>query len=191
MQFFSLSSGISVTCGISKRVACTRLIDNKGFNSLKYFGVIGGDMDVLEREKRLASTAFVTRVNLGTVQIKRLQALVWWIHDNQTHNQPLIAAKFGQVAKRVEMTGKQVEKKRAETDENVSGLGKSNEEEFKASNDGFYNLLSQKMGTTKADIRYVIRDRVVMKVLPDVATERMYQIRISGEAFGEDNSTLL
>ena len=96
-------------------------------------------------------------------------------------------AKFGQVAKRVEMTGKRVEKERAETDENVSGLGKSKEEEFIASDDSFYNLLSQKMGTTKADIRYVIRDRVVMKVFPDVAMERMYQIWISGEAFGEDN----
>ena len=32
--------------GIPERVACTRLIDNEGFNSLKDFGVMDGDKDV-------------------------------------------------------------------------------------------------------------------------------------------------
>ena len=64
-------------CGIFKRVTCTRLIYNEGFNSLKDFGVIDGDTNVLEMAKCPASRAIATRVDLGAVQIKGLQYLVW------------------------------------------------------------------------------------------------------------------
>ena len=47
------------------------------------------------------------------------------------------------------------------------------------------------MGTTNAELRYVIRNRVVPVVLPDVVTEQMYQIWLYREAFGEDNGTVL
>ena len=69
------------------------------------------------------------------------------------------------------------------------GLGKFKVEYFEAAGDFFHNLLSQKRGKTKADLRYVIRVRVFLEMFPDVATERMYQIRISGEAFVEDKWT--
>ena len=72
-------------------------------------------------------------------------------------------------------------------DANVSGLHKSKTEDFEAAEYGFNNLLSQKMGTTKAELRHIIRNRVVPAVLPDVVTEGMYQIRLSREVFGEDN----
>ena len=67
--------------GIYKCVACTGFIDNDGFNSLKDVGFIDGDMGMLEMANFLASRAVATCVNLGTVQIKRLRALVWWVHD--------------------------------------------------------------------------------------------------------------
>ena len=89
------------------------------------------------------------------------------------------------------MTGKQIEKKRADTDKKVRGLGNLKSEYFEASEGGFHNLIYQKTGTTKVEIRYVIRNRVVPEVFPDVAMERMHQIRLSGEAFGEDNQTVL
>ena len=64
--------------------------------------------------ERLSIKAVAIQVNLLTVQIKWLQALFWCIHDRQTHNQPLIADEFGQVTKRVAITGKLVENDRAE-----------------------------------------------------------------------------
>ena len=103
-------------CSIFELTACTRFIGNQGFKSLEGFGVMDGDTDVLDMAKRLASTAVAICVNLGTVQIKGLQDLVWWIHDRQTHNQPLIAGEFDQGAKRAEMTEKRTEKERAETE---------------------------------------------------------------------------
>ena len=69
----------------------------------------------------------------------------------------------------------------------MSGLGKFKAEDFEAAEDEFHNLLSQKRGKNNSELRYVIRDRVVPEVFLDVMKERMYQIRLSGEAFGEDN----
>ena len=60
--------------------------------------------------KCLASMVVATHMNLGTVQIKGLQDLVWWIHDIHTHKQPLVSGEFGQVSKRGVITGKQIEK---------------------------------------------------------------------------------
>ena len=87
-------------CGIFECIAHTRLIDNKGFNSLEDFNVMDGDMEVLDMAKSLVSRAVTTRMNLGTVQIKGLQYLVWCINDCLKHNHLLIAAAFDQVAKR-------------------------------------------------------------------------------------------
>ena len=89
------------------------------------------------------------------------------------------------------MTGKRIEKDRAEIDAKVGGIGKFKSEYFEAAEDYFHNLISQETGTTKSDIRYIICNRVVPEVFPDVATEPMYQIRFSGEYFGEDNHTVL
>ena len=85
------------------------------------------------------------------------------------------------------ITGKRIDKERVETDAKVSGLGNFKAEEFEAAGDGFHNLLYQKTGMTKADLRYIIYNRVVPEVFPDAATEQMYQIRIYGQAFGEVN----
>ena len=60
------------------------------------------------------------------------------------------------------MTEKQIEKDMAETDSMASSLGQIKVEDFEAVEDGFHNLLSHKMGTSKADLRHVIRDRVFL-----------------------------
>ena len=86
-------------CVISKRLVFTQLIDNKGFNLLKDFGVIDVDTYMLDMEKRLASRSITTPVNFGMVKIKGLQDIFWWIHEFHTHKQKLITAKFGQVSK--------------------------------------------------------------------------------------------
>ena len=74
-------------------------------------------------------------MNLGTLQIKGLQALIWCIHDRKTNNQPLIADDFGQVAKRSVMIGQRIEKEKAETNTKARSIGKFKEEEFEAVED--------------------------------------------------------
>ena len=149
-----------------------------------------GVTNVMEISKCLASRDFTTCLNLEKVQIKGIQDLVWWIHDGQTNNQPLIVAEFGQFSKRAVMTRKLIDKERAETDTNARGLGKFKAEDFETTEDGFHKLFYQKTGTTKVEIKYVIQNKVVPEVLPDVVTEWMYQIWIYGETFGENNRTV-
>ena len=43
---------------------------------------------------------------------------------------------------------------------------------------------------TKGELRYIICNRVIPQVFPDVATELMNQILIYRYAFGEDNRTI-
>ena len=73
----------------------------------------------------------------------------------------------------------------------VRGIIKFKAEYFEADECGFHNLLSQKKGTSKAELRYVIRGRVTLAVLPYFVTEQMYQIWLTREAFGEYNWTVL
>ena len=81
-------------CGISECISCTRLIDNEGFNSLEYFCIMDRDTDVLYMANFLDRRDVATCVKIGTVQIKEIQDLVWWVNDFQTHDHLLIAAEF-------------------------------------------------------------------------------------------------
>ena len=58
-------------------------INNEGLDSINAFTRISGDTDITEMAKRMASrpNAAAGRVILGTLQIKRLQALVFWAKD--------------------------------------------------------------------------------------------------------------
>ena len=55
----------------------------EGLDSIAAFTSMNGDPDVTEMAKRMASrsNAAAGRVILGTMQIKRLQALVYWVKD--------------------------------------------------------------------------------------------------------------
>ena len=59
----------------------------KGLDSIAAFAAMSGDTDVTEMAKRMASrpNAAAGRVILGTMQIKRLQALVYWVKDYDKH----------------------------------------------------------------------------------------------------------
>ena len=58
-------------------------------------GVLETNADITEMAKRMAShTQAEGRVLLGTVVIKRLQTLVWWIRDHQKRGLDLVAAEF-------------------------------------------------------------------------------------------------
>jgi hypothetical protein len=72
------------TCGILDAVTRANIINREGFQSLADLGVLETDTDVSDMAKRLASrTQAEGRVYLGTVVVKRLQTLVWWVRDHQ------------------------------------------------------------------------------------------------------------
>ena len=97
----------SNTAGIHTALAVCGVVDpdntnlirtGKGITSIADFGVFDSDRDVIDMAKRLSSrTNNNGRVSLGTVHIKKIQALVWWINDHQKFGQDLDPAKFDQV----------------------------------------------------------------------------------------------
>ena len=69
----------------------------EGLTSIADFGVFDINHNVVNMAKRLSSCTINDGcVNLGTVHIKKIQALVWWINDRQKFGQDLDPAKFNQ-----------------------------------------------------------------------------------------------
>ena len=75
-------------CGIANATTHTTFINSiEGLDSMEAFASINSDPDVTEMAKQIASrpNAAAERVILGTMQIKRLQALVYWVKDHDKH----------------------------------------------------------------------------------------------------------
>ena len=88
---------VLAVCGMfdpdNRNLICT----GEGLTSIADPSVFASDCDVVDMEKRLSSrTIKYGRVNLGTVHIKKIQALVWWVNDRQKFGQDLDPAKFDQ-----------------------------------------------------------------------------------------------
>jgi hypothetical protein len=70
------------TCGVALLAARMTFVNVKGLDSLSALIQLNGDSDVTEMAKRMAARPSAAgRVILGTMQFKRLQALVYWVKD--------------------------------------------------------------------------------------------------------------
>jgi hypothetical protein len=86
---------VLVTCAMTEEATCTTIITQEGFTHLADLGVLETDTDVTDMAKRMAMrTQAEGRVLLGTIIIKQLQMLVWWIRDQQKRGLALDAANF-------------------------------------------------------------------------------------------------
>ena len=75
---------ILTVCGITTAANRATFINIEGLDSMEAFASMNGDSDVTDMAKRMSSrpNAAAGRVILGTMQIKRLQALVYWVKDH-------------------------------------------------------------------------------------------------------------
>jgi hypothetical protein len=74
-------------CGFSNVMDRTSIINNEGFQLIADFGILE-DKDVFEMVKHLGNrTVAAGRVNIGAIQVKKLQALCYWVCDQQKHGQ--------------------------------------------------------------------------------------------------------
>ena len=72
--------------GIVDAVTRTNIINQEGFATVEDLGILENDMHVSNMAKRMASrTQAEGRVLLGTVVVKCLQMLIWWVRDHQKH----------------------------------------------------------------------------------------------------------
>ena len=71
------------TCGVTSLDARMTFINVEGLELLSAFTQLNGDSDVSKMSKHMATRPIEAgRVILGTMQIKRLQALVFWVKDH-------------------------------------------------------------------------------------------------------------
>jgi hypothetical protein len=78
---------VLVICGFANVMDHTSSINNEGFQSIADFGILE-DMDVFEMVKHLGNhTVAAGHVNVGAIQVKKLQALCYWVRDQQKHGQ--------------------------------------------------------------------------------------------------------
>ncbi len=78
---------VLVICGFANVMDRTSIINNEGFQSIADFGILE-DKDVFEMVKRLGNRMVAAgRVNVGVIQVKKLQALCYWVRDQQKHGQ--------------------------------------------------------------------------------------------------------
>jgi hypothetical protein len=76
---------VLATCGFANVMDRTSIINNEGFQSIADFGILE-DKEVFEMVKRLGNhTVAAGRVNVGAIQVKKLQAVCYWVHDQQKH----------------------------------------------------------------------------------------------------------
>eukprot|EP00957_Ditylum_brightwellii_P118599 9045831-Ditylum_brightwellii.AAC.1 len=81
--------------GILHKPSCNTIIINKGLDSLETFYRLYEDSNVSDMAKCLATCPQGAYwVILGTVVIKQLQTLIYWVKEGIKINQPLDAANF-------------------------------------------------------------------------------------------------
>jgi hypothetical protein len=74
-------------CGFANVVDHTSIINNEGFQLIVDFGILE-DKDVFEMVKRLGNhTVAAGCVNVGVIRVKKLQALCYWVCDQQNYGQ--------------------------------------------------------------------------------------------------------
>lgn len=175
-------------CGITAEEMHARLITHEGFNTLEDLGILENDTDVMEMAKQLASCMVAEGcINLEMVQIKCIQALVWWVHDHLKHGQALDAVDWTHAAMGSAMKCKHTKKECSEMEASVKDLVKFDPDDFDIHEDAFVNLLVQTYGTQGEPIRYVMQADHALAEFVDEAEEWMYQLPLVSHRFEEDN----
>jgi hypothetical protein len=178
-------------CGIPDAATRTLIMNREEFNQLNDLGVLETDTDVTEMAKRMASrTQAKGRVLLGTVIIKRLQTLVWWIRDHQMRGLPLNANEFTVATMASAAKMKTLRCEMTDSEPSVKDLSKFDPDDFDAHEDAFLNLLAQSYGVLKELLRYIVRSANVPNAFSSNEEQRMYQFPFMGGSFELDNQAV-
>ena len=183
---------VLAVCGVIHPDNRNLILTGEGITSIAEFGVFDSNRDVVDMAKRLSSlTINDDRVNLGTVHIKNIQALVWCINDRQKYGQDLDPAKFDQATMLASMQSKRTKKDQPYSDVATITLEKLDPDDFETHEDSFMNMLLQALGiSNKCPLRYVVRSKVMPVVFVDDFEERIFQRPITGPDFDSDNHTV-
>ena len=182
--------GVLQVCGVNAVASRNVFIETEGLDSMEAFALLSGDADVTEMAKRMSSRTVATgRVILGTMHIKRIQALVFWVKDHTKRGLPVIPEMWNAVEMAKAMDRKEADINFEKIDVDLIDPGKCQTDfGWDAWQIAFMNKLSATMGAAKVPLAYVVRqDADAGYVFEDDDEERMYQMPLTGENFKRDN----
>ena len=131
------------------------------------------------------------RVILGGIQIKKIQALVWWVRDRQKLGQPIDAALWTVAAMTNAGISKGIEKYHPKADMKAADLKAFNLDEFETHEDAFRNLLSQTTSvTSKCYLLYIVHTALAPVIFTDDFEDCMFQMPLTRQKYNLDNHTL-
>jgi hypothetical protein len=179
--------GVLANCGFANVMDCMSIVNNEGFQSIVDFGVLE-DKDMFEVVKHLGNHMVVAGcINVGVIQVKKLQALCYWVCYHQKHGQCITQDDWD-----INMVMAMIEKmhiKKGQDTGNVlvMDLGKFNPNDFETHETVFINLLAQTYGAQGKNLKYIMHDVVIPVEFVDDAKRRMYQLPLTGKAYNMDN----
>jgi hypothetical protein len=161
----------------------------EGFTIIQDIGFMEIDKDVNEMAKHLASHTMADNcVNLGTVTIKKLQGLIFWIKDSTIRGQELDFTAAGLCEL---MTRKSLKQSEGTKDEpSVKELDKFNPAYFEVHEDAFLNLLAQMRGALLEPLCYVVHPNAEPDEFENMEQHRMFQLPLEGKAYDMDNKSV-
>ncbi len=178
-------------CGVTVPATRQIIIDSEGLDTIDAFANLNGDSNVTEMAKRMASrTAAFGRVILGTMKIKKIQALVYWVKDHHRRNLDVEPEMWTEGEMFDTIQCKEAEHSFEKVDVDLIDPGRCQTDAgWDAWQIAFMNKLSATMGAAKVPVVYVVRtDEDDLYVFDDDEERRsMYQMPLTDENFKRDN----
>jgi hypothetical protein len=113
-------------CGFANVVDRMSIINNEGFQSIVDFGILE-DKDEFKMVKHLGNCKVAAgHVNVGVIQVKKLQALCYWVRDQQKHGQGITQDHWDEDTVMAMIKKMCIEKGRDTGNVSVMDLGKFN-----------------------------------------------------------------
>ncbi len=178
-------------CGVTSFNARQNFITIEGLDTIDAFATLSGDSDITEMAKRMASRSSVAagKVILGTMQIKKIQALVYWVKDHHKRNLDVDPEMWTQEEVMATLQRKESEHNFEKIDVDLIDPGKCQTDfGWDAWQIAFVNKLSATLGAAKVPVVYVVREDIDNDYeFEDDDDERMHQMPLIGENFKRDN----
>jgi hypothetical protein len=164
---------VLTVCGFANVVDCMLINNKEDFQSIADFGIL--EDNVFKIIKRLGNcTVAAGSVNVGAIQVKKLQALCSWVCDQQKHGQGVTQDDWDDDTVMVMIEKMHIEKRQDTGNVLVMDLGKFNPDHFETHETAFINLLAQMYGVQGKNLNYIMCNVVFPAEFVDDAERRMY-----------------
>ena len=181
---------VFTTCGVSIDATRTLIINNEFLTSITDFCFLDGvDDDVtvisLHMARRVANNGCMI---LGGIQIKKIQALVWWVRDRQELGQPIDAALWTAAVMTNDGIAKRIKKDQPKADKKAGDFKAFNPDHFETHEDAFRNYLSQITSVTKKlCFLYIVCLAMALSKFTVDFEERMFQMPLIRQGYNLDS----